>query len=410
MAVGETRTFTIPAMEAYGAHDDAQVHRVPLSAVPDGVEVGSGLRGTAPDGRLTTFTGTEMDDECVTIDANHPLAGKDLECDITVMDIVQPQTAKETYVLPSIAIYSRVWREHMFTKTVGILSTLVLAVPAYAQEGAAEAVQQRQSAQQSGCLDRLNALAQRMDEDSYWLAGYSGYRVDAYGNAYPPRVPGVAAPGETLPGAAAPSAAEAVRPGGISPWANITWAGRPHYEIRTLFRAANILAGGGDEQGCDSVVNAAEQRYDSYTKQLADLGVDPQEIATWRQAELAAAVPVSETSFPRRVDDIMGADLRNVQDEDLGDVEDVVLDPHTGNILYVVVSRGGFFGIGSEMVAVPWDRLRVSPSMSTFVLPVDEAAIEQAPRVASETLVDPTQTGSIRKSDVESYWDQVLSE
>lgn len=298
----------------------------------------------------------------------------------------------------------------MFTKTVGILSTLVVAFPAYAQQGSTEAAQQPQAAQQSECLDRLNALAQRMDQDSYWLAGYSGYRVDAYGNAYPPRDPGVAAPGETLPGAAPPPPAEAVRPGGISPWANVTWAGRPHYEIRTLFRAANILAAGGDEQGCGTVVNAAEQRYESYTKQLAELGVEPQEITTWRQAELAAAVPISETSFPRRVDDIMGADLRNVQDEDLGDVEDVVLDPSTGDILYVAVSRGGFFGIGSELVAVPWDRLRVSPSMSTFVLPVDEAAIEQAPKVARETLVDPTQTGSIQKGDIDSYWDQVLSE
>lgn len=95
MTVGETRTVMIPAVEAYGAHDDAQVHRVPLSAIPDGVEVGSGLRGTAPDGRQTTFTVTGMDGERVTIDANHPLAGKDLECDITVIDIVQPQTAKE---------------------------------------------------------------------------------------------------------------------------------------------------------------------------------------------------------------------------------------------------------------------------------------------------------------------------
>lgn len=304
----------------------------------------------------------------------------------------------------------------MCTKIVGLAATLGLALPAYAQQGTTERSEQPRASQQSQCLQNLGALAEQMNEDGYWLAGYRGYGVDAFGNPYARRAPVGGAPGAGSPaGTPAPEGeagrappapeADAGRPAGVrpSPWAGMTWPERPHNEIRILFRAANVLANRGNEEGCMTVLNAAEQRYNDYTSQLADVGVDPEEITTWRQAEIAAAVPVSDTTFPRRVDRMIGADIRNAADEDLGDVEDVVLDPGTGDIQYVLVSRGGFFGIGSDEVAVPWENLRVAPGMSTFVLPVSEEAMEQAPRVAREELVDSKQ------NEVQSYWEQALN-
>jgi sporulation protein YlmC with PRC-barrel domain len=157
-----------------------------------------------------------------------------------------------------------------------------------------------------------------------------------------------------------------------------------------------------------TVTSAVENRYDDYTSQLKELDLEPQEITTWRQAEIAASVSIGETGFPRRVDELLGADLRNAQDEDLGDIADVVLDMQTGDVRYVIVSRGGFFGIGSEDVAVPWEHLRVAPAMSTFVLPVDQETMEQAPRIAGEQGVDPGQTGAIQ--EVDSYWEENLKQ
>ncbi|NRP75305.1 FKBP-type peptidyl-prolyl cis-trans isomerase SlyD [Ensifer psoraleae] len=88
MAVGEMNTVAIPAEDAYGPHDDTQVQMVPRSAVPEGVEIGTRLQATAPDGRQMALTVTRVDDEQVTVDANHPLAGQDLVFDVTVVEIL----------------------------------------------------------------------------------------------------------------------------------------------------------------------------------------------------------------------------------------------------------------------------------------------------------------------------------
>ncbi|MDK1387954.1 peptidylprolyl isomerase [Sinorhizobium sp. 8-89] len=88
MAVGEMNTVAIPAEDAYGPHDDTQVQMVPRSAVPEGVEIGTRLQATGPDGRQMALTVTRVDDEQVTVDANHPLAGQDLVFDVTVVEIL----------------------------------------------------------------------------------------------------------------------------------------------------------------------------------------------------------------------------------------------------------------------------------------------------------------------------------
>ncbi|WEX74114.1 peptidylprolyl isomerase [Sinorhizobium numidicum] len=88
MAVGEMNTVTIPAEEAYGPHDDAKVQTLSRSVVPDGVEVGTRLQGTASDGHQMALTVTRVDDEQVTVDANHPFAGQDLVLNVTVVEIL----------------------------------------------------------------------------------------------------------------------------------------------------------------------------------------------------------------------------------------------------------------------------------------------------------------------------------
>ncbi|AFL53672.1 peptidylprolyl isomerase [Sinorhizobium fredii] len=90
MAIGETNTVTIPADEAYGPRDDTKVQIIPRSAVPEDVEVGTRLQHTASDGRQTAVTVTRVENEQVTVDTNHPLAGQDLVVDVTVVEILRP--------------------------------------------------------------------------------------------------------------------------------------------------------------------------------------------------------------------------------------------------------------------------------------------------------------------------------
>jgi peptidylprolyl isomerase len=90
MTVGETNRVTVPAEEGYGPRDEAKVRTVPRSAVPDpdGTEVGTRLQASTRDGRKIPLTVVGLDDETVTVDANHPLAGQNLVFDVEVVEIV----------------------------------------------------------------------------------------------------------------------------------------------------------------------------------------------------------------------------------------------------------------------------------------------------------------------------------
>jgi peptidylprolyl isomerase len=90
MKVGEKKTITIPADEAYGPHLDDLVIEVPRDRIRvDGEpKVGQMLKTTDPNGQEIIFTITAISDNgTFTLDANPPLAGKDLTFDIELVKI-----------------------------------------------------------------------------------------------------------------------------------------------------------------------------------------------------------------------------------------------------------------------------------------------------------------------------------
>lgn len=89
MAVGDQKTVEVPPTEGYGERDDSLVGAFPKSNLPEGVEVGMQLQASA-DGQDFMVTVTEIDDESVTVDANHPLAGKTLVFDVELIEILAP--------------------------------------------------------------------------------------------------------------------------------------------------------------------------------------------------------------------------------------------------------------------------------------------------------------------------------
>jgi len=84
---GEQVKVTIPAAEAYGEHQDGMVQTIARSEFPDGdIEVGMQFRAHGPHGsRILSVTA--IDDKNVTVDGNHPLAGKDLNFDVKVVSV-----------------------------------------------------------------------------------------------------------------------------------------------------------------------------------------------------------------------------------------------------------------------------------------------------------------------------------
>ena len=85
MNTGEEGIVEVPAAEAYGEYNDGQVQKLEKSRFPENVEVGM-MFATDPQG-MSTFTVTAIEGDNVTIDANHPLAGKDLTFKVSIEDV-----------------------------------------------------------------------------------------------------------------------------------------------------------------------------------------------------------------------------------------------------------------------------------------------------------------------------------
>jgi len=89
MAVGESKKVEIAPEDAYGEHQAQMVQDVPKSALPPDLEpeVGMALSARGQDGAEMRLTVTEVKDDAITVDGNHPLAGKALNFDIELVNI-----------------------------------------------------------------------------------------------------------------------------------------------------------------------------------------------------------------------------------------------------------------------------------------------------------------------------------
>ena len=76
---------------------------------------------------------------------------------------------------------------------------------------------------------------------------------------------------------------------------------------------------------------------------------------------------------------LAGDHVRNSAGEDLGKIEEIMIDVPTGRVAYAVLSFGGFLGMGDKLFALPWDALRLNEDEHEFVLNVDKATLENAP-------------------------------
>ena len=86
LKVGEKRTITIPSADAYGPIREEMTQEVEKQLVPEGVEIGHTLTAESPQGPMTV-TVVEVKETTVVLDANHPLAGKDLIFDLELVEI-----------------------------------------------------------------------------------------------------------------------------------------------------------------------------------------------------------------------------------------------------------------------------------------------------------------------------------
>lgn len=295
----------------------------------------------------------------------------------------------------------------------------VFALPASAVLIAVGATASAQEAQQQPpqgampevaqqCLDDLAAFGRQIEEEGYWLTGIrdrwgtvgwdGGAAGTGAGTGY---YPGVGMPVDPwMDDSAATGATETGETTGMDPvWGLGIHA--PGVQIETLFRAAQVLAVRGEQQGCDTVLGELRRLYDEYATRLREAGVEPGQVTTWRRDMLLTAQPVGEMDLGRvSVAEITGTEVRNLADERLGDIDDVVVID--GQVEHVVLSRGGFLGLGQDYVVVPWEQLSATPGLNMFLLDVSEQTLEQAPQVSG----DIRRLTDDQRANVDAFWQE----
>jgi sporulation protein YlmC with PRC-barrel domain len=279
--------------------------------------------------------------------------------------------------------------------TLALCSLLASFAPALAVSPAANSVQPGTSPAAAGelasvhpaekCLGDVRTLRETMSKEGRWLdgSGYGygyGYPMGGYGYGYGPPRGNMAA-------------------GNVAGYGSA----RPGYEVRILLSSATVLARMGQEQECQAVLATTRTAYTRYQADLKTSGIHPADMPSWRERQVAAAVPVVGADVSFRSDQLLDTDVVSPSLETLGTVHDLVLNPHTGKIAYLVISRGGLFGIDASYIPVPWGAIKTAPNASLLVLDTTKAAMSAAPQVKEHQFFTSGEF-DVESQKVDAYW------
>src|SRR5271155_811367 len=85
-------------------------------------------------------------------------------------------------------------------------------------------------------------------------------------------------------------------------------------------------------------------------------------------------------------DKVEGTSVYNTTGEKLGSVDDLMIDKISGQVRYAVLEFGGFLGMGTDRYPIPWKVLKYSTDKGGYVVPLDKASLDKAPKYAEEDM------------------------
>lgn len=97
---------------------------------------------------------------------------------------------------------------------------------------------------------------------------------------------------------------------------------------------------------------------------------------------------------------LTGNPVVNSAGDDLGEIEDIMLDVPSGRVAYAVLSTGGFMGMGNKLFAIPWRALRLDTDNECFVLDIELDRLRDAPGFDKDhwpSMADPQWATSIHE-------------
>jgi sporulation protein YlmC with PRC-barrel domain len=83
-------------------------------------------------------------------------------------------------------------------------------------------------------------------------------------------------------------------------------------------------------------------------------------------------------------DKVEGTTVYNLAGEKLGSIDDLMIDKRSGQVGYAVLEFGGFLGMGSDRYPIPWKMLKYSNDKGGYVVPLDKAKLEKAPKYTQD--------------------------
>ncbi|MCB9960366.1 MAG: PRC-barrel domain-containing protein [Rhodospirillaceae bacterium] len=198
-------------------------------------------------------------------------------------------------------------------------------------------------------------------------------------------------------------------------------------DFRQLREAARVFANNGNLDGCLMIIDEMRDLYAERREAMEEAAAAREEAreearedaaaATEDAAEteedmaeterLSQAMPLDHLAGLVRADQIIGVEVRNTNDEYLGEIDSIVLDPAENQVAYLLMAHGGFIGIGEDWIPVPWSDLRVTAEGDVFVLDIPEEALETAPTIdvgAFNTTSDVTWD-----EEVDQWWDEAVA-
>ena len=107
-------------------------------------------------------------------------------------------------------------------------------------------------------------------------------------------------------------------------------------------------------------------------------------------------------------DRVEGTVVRRPNGERLGHIERLMIDKLTGKVSYAILSFGGFLGLGSDLLPLPWGRLSYSTKLEAYVLDIEDEELRSAPSFRADKDFDwgdrSLETELHRYYGVPPYW------
>jgi sporulation protein YlmC with PRC-barrel domain len=95
-------------------------------------------------------------------------------------------------------------------------------------------------------------------------------------------------------------------------------------------------------------------------------------------------------------DRVEGTSVYNSAGDKLGSIDDLMIDKRSGQVRYAVLEFGGFLGMGTDRYPLPWNMLRYDVDKEGYVVPLDKAKLNEAPRYAESDVPEYTSDYSRR--------------